>query len=65
MAEVKEEDQALLGHLMLKASQIAREQSLEENGYRLAINTKEYGGQTVFHLHMHILGGHKLSSQMA
>jgi len=65
MAAVEAEDQALLGHLLLKASQIAREQSMAEAGYRLVINTKEYAGQTVFHLHVHILGGKQLSLLMA
>ena len=55
MAEVTEEDHSLLGNLMLRASQIAEKQGLEK-GYRLVINTKEDGGQTVDHLHIHILG---------
>jgi histidine triad (HIT) family protein len=48
-------DQAVLGHLLLTAPQIARDQGLE--GFRLVINNGEAGGQTVFHLHLHILGG--------
>lgn len=55
MAEVTDEDEKLLGSLMVKASQIAQEQGLE-NGYRLVINTRADGGQTVDHLHIHILG---------
>ena len=62
MADVSEEDKDLLGHLMLKASQIAKELGLAD-GYRLVVNTKEGGGQTVFHLHIHILGGRRMEAQ--
>ena len=47
----------LLGHLLLKASQIAEEQGLAATGYRLVINAGDDGGQTVAHLHVHLLGG--------
>ncbi|HBE82695.1 MAG: histidine triad nucleotide-binding protein [Blastocatellia bacterium] len=47
----------MLGHLLLTAAQIAREKDLAENGYRIVINTNSDGGQTVFHLHVHLLGG--------
>jgi len=60
MAEATAEDQALLGHLMLKAAQVAAKEGLKENGYRLVINTNRQGGQTVFHLHVHILGGRQM-----
>jgi len=57
LAEVSNEDQALLGDLQLRAVQIAREVGLEDTGYRLVINTGVDGGQTVNHLHYHLLGG--------
>jgi len=57
IAQAGEEDQALLGKLLLRARQIAREKGLEEPGYRLVINNGAGAGQTVFHLHLHILGG--------
>ena len=57
MATVSLEDKELLGHLLLKASLIAEDQHLSEKGYRLVINTNEDGGQSVYHLHIHILGG--------
>ncbi len=60
MTDIKKEDQALLGHLFLKASEIAKTQGLNEKGYRLIINTKDDGGQTVYHLHIHIMGGRKM-----
>jgi histidine triad (HIT) family protein len=50
------EDQALLGHLQLVAVQLARQLGLAQ-GYRLVINCNEHGGQTVPHLHVHLLGG--------
>ena len=59
LAEAVEEDKALLGHMLLKVSEIAKQESLD-NGYRVVINTGEEGGQTVFHLHMHLLGGRAL-----
>ena len=61
MATVEDSDKEILGHLMLKASQIAEEQGLSESGYRLVANTNGDGGQSVYHLHIHILGGRKLT----
>lgn len=46
-----------LGHLLLSAADIARQQGFAENGYRVVINTNADGGQTVFHLHVHLLAG--------
>ena len=46
-----------LGHLLLTAADIAREQGFAGNGYRVVINTNADGGQTVFHLHVHLLAG--------
>ena len=46
-----------LGHLLLTAASIAREKGFAENGYRVVINTNADGGQTVFHLHLHLLAG--------
>ena len=51
------EDQDALGHLLLTAAKIAREKGFAENGYRVVINTNSDGGQTVFHLHVHLLAG--------
>ncbi|MBK9039257.1 MAG: histidine triad nucleotide-binding protein [Bdellovibrionales bacterium] len=61
MVEVTADHSDLLGHLMLKASQIARDLGLASNGYRLVINTNGDGGQSVPHLHIHILGGRQMS----
>jgi len=61
MSEIRAEDQEILGHLMLKASEIAAKEGLDEDGYRIVVNTRAFGGQTVNHLHLHILGGRPLS----
>jgi histidine triad (HIT) family protein len=55
ISEAKPQDQPLLGHLLLVCGKVAKEQGLE-NGYRLVINNGDDGGQTVYHLHIHILG---------
>jgi histidine triad (HIT) family protein len=55
LAQAQGEDQALLGHLLLVAQQVAVQAGLE-NGYRVVINNGHDGGQTVDHLHLHILG---------
>jgi histidine triad (HIT) family protein len=47
----------LLGTLLLTAAEFARKQGFAENGYRVVINTNADGGQTVFHLHVHVLAG--------
>ena len=57
----KPADAALLGHLLLVAAEIARKQNLAKEGYRIVINTGGNGGQSVFHLHVHILGGRALA----
>ena len=54
-------DQSVLGHLMLKAAHVARELGLEQNGYRLVINNGRDAGESVPHLHCHIIGGRHLS----
>lgn len=48
-----------LGHLLLTAAEIAREKGFADDGYRTVINTNADGGQTVFHLHVHLLGGRR------
>lgn len=55
--DIAEEDEALVGHCVRVASRIAGEQGLGESGYRLVWNCREGAGQTVFHLHLHLLGG--------
>ena len=55
--EVEQEDAALLGRLMLKAREIAAEQGVRDKGYRLLVNVGKEGGQSVFHLHLHLFAG--------
>jgi histidine triad (HIT) family protein len=59
-AHAEEEHAALLGHLMAKAAEMARKAGLDR-GYRVVINTGPDGGQTVDHLHLHLLGGRHMS----
>lgn len=54
------QDQELMGHIMTRIPEIARNQGLEQ-GYRTVVNTGEQGGQTVFHIHFHILGGRQMT----
>ena len=58
LADAKPEDQALLGHLMLAAGKVAKSLGVED-AYRVAINNGAEAGQSVFHLHLHILAGRK------
>ena len=58
--EAQRSDRELLGDLLLAAAQVARQLGLAENGYRLVINNGKDGGETVPHLHCHILGGRPL-----
>ncbi len=60
IAAATEEDAALLAHLMLKVGDIARAEGLAEGGFRTVLNTGDDGGQTVPHLHIHIIGGRSL-----
>ena len=55
------EDEGTIGHLFTVAKQIAAQEGLAENGYRLIINTNADAGQTVFHIHLHLLGGRQLT----
>ncbi|MGI9034718.1 MAG: histidine triad nucleotide-binding protein [Pyrinomonadaceae bacterium] len=55
--KARNKHQEILGYLLLIAAEIAREKGFAEAGYRTVINTNADGGQTVFHLHIHLLGG--------
>ena len=60
VADAGDEDALLLGRLMLAAAQVARQLGLEEAGYRLVTNVGSDGGQSVPHLHVHVLGGRQM-----
>ena len=59
--DAAQKDEALLGHLLRVAARVANEQGLSESGYRTVINTGAGAGQSVFHLHLHVLGGRQLN----
>ncbi len=61
IAAAGEDDRDLLGHLLLVARDVARAEGLAENGYRVVTNIGRDGGQSVDHLHLHVLGGRGLS----
>ena len=58
--EASQKDEALLGHLLRIAARIANEQGLSESGYRTVVNTGAGVGQSIFHLHLHVLGGRSM-----
>jgi histidine triad (HIT) family protein len=57
VAELTDADAGLMGHLLLAGGKVAKLKGIAEGGYRFVINTGRFGGQTVFHLHLHVLGG--------
>lgn len=58
--DVSSEDEPLLGHLFTIAQKIASQEGISTDGYRLIVNTGAHGGQIVFHLHMHLMGGQRM-----
>jgi histidine triad (HIT) family protein len=58
--ELRDEDVELAGRLLLTARRIAKEEGLAEAGYRTVMNTNADAGQTVFHVHLHLLGGRRM-----
>lgn len=65
VAALESPDESLIGHLVYVARRLAADQNLEENGYRLVFNTRSHAGQTVDHLHLHLLGGRPLGSMVS
>lgn len=63
--DVTTEDEVELGRLFIAAAKIAKEQGIDESGYRLMVNVNKDGGQEIFHLHMHIMGGRPLGPMLA
>ena len=59
--DIKDEDSKIIGKLVIIAKKIAEEENISKDGYRLVFNCNEYGGQTVFHIHLHLIGGRKLN----
>lgn len=63
--DVTADDEAVLGRLFTVAAKIARQEGIDEDGYRLIVNCNRHGGQEVYHLHMHLLGGKPLGPLVA
>jgi histidine triad (HIT) family protein len=63
--DVTAEDEVTLGRMFTVAAKIAKEQGIDASGYRLMVNVNKDGGQEVFHLHMHLLGGCSLGPMLA
>jgi len=59
--DLSEEDQEIIGSLYLAAKDIARDEGISDEGYRAVMNCNEGAGQSVFHIHLHVLGGRALS----
>lgn len=62
--DVGEDDEAVLGRMMRIATDLAREEGIAEDGYRLIVNCRRHGGQEVYHLHLHLLGGRPLGPML-
>mgnify|MGYP003981607641 CR=1 FL=1 len=58
--DIKESDKSLIGHLFIVAKNIAKDINISESGYRIVFNCNENAGQSVFHIHMHLIGGRKM-----
>jgi histidine triad (HIT) family protein len=62
--DLADEDQMLVGYMFMTAKRLAREEGIDENGYRLIINCNRDGGQVVDHLHLHLLGGRPMGAMV-
>jgi histidine triad (HIT) family protein len=62
--DVEEEDELALGRMITVAKKLAAEEGIDENGYRLIMNCNHHGGQEVYHIHMHLLGGEPLGPML-
>ena len=58
--DINEGDKSLIGELFIVAKEIAKKEGISEKGYRTIFNCNEHGGQTVYHIHLHVLGGRQL-----
>lgn len=65
VAAVEERHEAVLGRLFTVARRLAEEEGIDGDGYRLIVNTRDHGGQEVYHLHMHLLGGRPLGPMLS
>jgi histidine triad (HIT) family protein len=63
--DLTEEDEQVAGRMLLVAKKLAAEEGIAEDGYRLLINCNDHGGQEVYHLHLHLVGGRPLGPMLA
>lgn len=62
--DIKDDDELALGRMFTVARQLAKEEGISDDGYRLIMNCNEHGGQEVFHIHMHLVGGEPLGKML-
>jgi histidine triad (HIT) family protein len=63
--DVSDDDERMLGHMFIVARDLAKQEGIAENGFRLIVNCNKHGGQEVYHLHMHLVGGAPLGPMLA
>ena len=63
--DVSEDDELALGRMITVAKKLAAEEGIAENGYRLIMNCNDHGGQEVYHIHMHLVGGQSLGRMLS
>jgi len=63
--DVSDDDERTLGHMFIVARDLAKQEGIAENGFRLIVNCNKHGGQEVYHLHMHLVGGAPLGPMLA
>jgi histidine triad (HIT) family protein len=62
--DIGDDDETLIGHMFTVARDLARREGISQDGYRLIINCREHGGQEVYHLHVHLVGGAPLGPML-
>ena len=62
--DLEEQDELLLGRMFTAARQLAEQEGVRDSGYRLIINTGAHGGQVIYHLHLHLIGGQRMRHPM-
>ena len=62
--DVNEDDELTLGRMITVAKKLAKEEGIDEKGYRLIMNCNDHGGQEVYHIHMHLVGGQPLGKMV-
>lgn len=63
--DLSDEDEQVAGRMMLVAKKLAKQEGIDKDGYRLIVNCNAHGGQEVFHLHMHLIGGRPLGPMIS